>query len=39
MTMPKFMKLMQCECGHRLYSMDGESQECAHCNTPIKYSG
>jgi ribosomal protein S27E len=39
MTMPKFMKLMQCACGHRVYSHDGSTVECTHCYKLIKYYG
>jgi len=39
MTIPKFMKLMQCACGHKVYSLDGATQECKHCHKPIHYSG
>lgn len=39
MKMPKFMKLITCTCGHKVYSKDGTSQECKHCNKRINYYG
>jgi len=39
MNMPKFMKLMQCVCGHRVYSLDGHTQTCKHCYRSIRYAG
>jgi hypothetical protein len=39
MMIPKWMKLMQCVCGHRVYSQDGTVQECPHCRNKINYSG
>lgn len=30
-TMPSFMKLMQCECGQQYYSVDAKPVECVYC--------
>jgi len=31
MVIPKFMKLMRCSCGHKLYSIDAKPSECPYC--------
>jgi hypothetical protein len=32
---PDFMKLMECECGWTLYSMDAQPVECPKCYTVV----